>query len=229
MKYKDLYIEIPQTDKFMIDCCDMLAGYSGPRRIALDLGAHIGTRSLWLATDGRFEHVWSIECAIDSVILLCKNINMNNLSRTITPVLAAVDAGQRVAYVRDHTGYNTGQRSICFRAEAGNRLNAIITTPLSALIDSIGAKVDFIKIDIEGTEYSLFSNSNYRKTKRALSKTECLFIETHGPNEDFFNKEWFMEMKYNPGKPNEQLIKNVKKCGFKNIEITDIGQIIAMR
>jgi hypothetical protein len=36
-------------------------------------------------------------------------------------------------------------------------------------------------------------------------------------------------MGYDPQEPNKKLIENIKSCGFKNIEITEIGQIIATR
>jgi FkbM family methyltransferase len=229
MQYKKLKIEIPESDKGMAGCEDMLASYSGPRRTALDLGAHIGTRSLWLATDGGFESVWAVECAMDNFNLLCKNITSNKLSQIITPALIAVDAGEHLVALR-HTGCNYGQRSICYRESAGPRCYYIMTIALDKLIYDIGGPVDFIKMDIEGAEYSIFYEGYIgTRTKNGLSKTSCLFIETHAPNELYYDPQWLEGLGYDPENPNEKLIENIKLCGFKNIEITDIGQIIAMR
>lgn len=37
-------------------------------------------------------------------------------------------------------------------------------------------KIDILKLDIEGSEYEIFSKSSY---KNWLSKVKCLIIETH--------------------------------------------------
>ncbi|MCK4745530.1 MAG: FkbM family methyltransferase, partial [Bacteroidales bacterium] len=131
-----------------------LAGYLGPRDVALDLGAHVGTRSIWLATDGGFKSVWAVECAIDSFNLLCKNITRNKLN--ITPLLAAVSVGEALAPICDG-GTNKGQRSVCYRDGAGIKAYYVMTTALTKLITSI-EPVNFIKMDIEGAEYEVIED-----------------------------------------------------------------------
>jgi len=226
MNYCETKIKLHKTDLHMARCEDMLPNYSGPRRGAIDLGAHVGTRSLWLMTDGGFEKVWAVEPAIDNFNLLCSNIIENGFAGKIIPVLGAVDIDCHLCNFK-YAGINRGQCSICYREGAAPTAYSMMTIALWDLVFNIKSPIDFLKMDIEGSEYSIFSTLVDAKT--ALRGINCLFIETHGPNNEFFDDKWFSELGYDPKDPNSRLMDQIKRCGFDHMELTDIGQIMAQR
>lgn len=220
MKYEETTINISMSDAHMIACEDLLGEYGGPRRTALDLGAHVGTRSLWLATDGGFDRVWAVECATANFKLLRENIAKNGFKDRIHPILAAVDSTQRLCTMRQ-AGINHGQCSIAFKAGRGKAYYYMMTTPIDRLMAAIG-EVDFVKCDVEGTEYALFNETSW------LVGVNCLFVETHAPNEDFFEPAQLKKLGYDPKDPNKRLYFKIREAGF-NLKLTSIGQIMAWR
>jgi len=224
MNYCETKIKLHKTDLHMAQCEDMLPNYDGPRRGAIDLGAHVGTRSLWLATDGGFEHIWAVEPAIDNFNLLCENIIANGMKGRIIPILGAVDIDSHLCNFK-YAGINRGQCSICYREGAAPTAYSMMTTAIDDLISQIYVNIDFVKMDIEGSEYSIFSRPS---NIRWLIGIKSLFVETHGPNNEFFDDQWFIDLGYDPKNPNERLMNHIKEFGF-DIELTEIGQIMAQR
>lgn len=223
MKYNDCKISIWDTDKYMVVIDAMSEAYEGPRNVALDLGAHVGTRSIWLATDGGFDKVYAVEMEVENYRYLCGNILKNKLSDKITPVLAAVSDSTEIVKIKCG-GINHGQYSICFDADNVEFEQNIITTPLYNILHLIEKPIDFCKMDIEGAEYRIFSSALNRSF--ISQDIRFLFLERHGPNSSYFSKSFFRRHGYDSEDPNRQLFEHLKSCGFENIKENAIGQLM---
>ena len=223
MQYADANIDIWKTDAYMMGVDGMAQAYEGPRNVALDLGAHVGTRSIWLATDGGFKKVYAVEMEPRNFQMLCTNVHKNKLQDIITPILAAVSDKHELCPIIFGSS-NRGQYSICYDGRPKPRIGKVMTTPLWSLINTICTDIDFMKMDIEGAEYKIFANPKIIKT--CLSHIRFLFLERHGPNNDFFSDQFFSDMGYDPQDPQKQLFESLRYCGFEDIKENDIGQLM---
>jgi FkbM family methyltransferase len=104
-----------------------------PTDIVLDLGANIGGFSLRAAK--RAKHVYAVEPLF--VKELNANIELNNLQDKITILPFGVGSGEKILI---HY----------FGTE-----NVVQTYPLSKILEMIPEKVDFMKCDIEGAEWTI--------------------------------------------------------------------------
>lgn len=219
--YDELNITIWDTDKYMLGIDAETFAYEGPRNVALDLGAHVGTRSLWLATDGGFEKVYAVEMEPRNFQMLCKNVKQNGLEEVVIPILAAVSDQHEFCPVYFGTA-NRGQYSTCYDSEIKPRVGRVMAVPLSILLNTIGYAIDFMKMDLEGAEYKVFANAN----PLLFGGTRYLFLERHGPNKDYFSDNFFSNLGYDPQDPQARLFNYLKNCGFEDIQENSIGQIM---
>lgn len=104
-----------------------------PTDVVLDLGANIGGFSLRAAKLAK--HVYAVEPLF--VNELNANIELNNLQDKITVLPFGVGSGERILI-----NY--------FGTE-----NIVQTYPLSKILEMIPEKVDFLKCDIEGAEWTI--------------------------------------------------------------------------
>jgi FkbM family methyltransferase len=225
VRYNEVKLEIWNSDEFMIapdeellSCCE------GPLPVAVDLGAHVGTRALMLATDGGFKKVFAVEMEMENYMLLCRNVERNGMVDVIIPVLAAISDKHELCPV--YFGRcNRGQFSIAYNAPSfQKRPGLMATTPLSYLLDLIGP-VDFLKMDLEGVEYKLFANPLERAAIR--EHVNFLFLERHGPNTDYFTDRYFLDLGYDPKDPQARLFEHLASCGFSDVKENAPGQIMA--
>src|SRR5574343_52133 len=223
MRYADCKMSIWKADAYMIKPDAMGEGYCRPRGVALDIGAHVGTRAVWLATDGGFHKVFAVEMEPDNFSLLCKNIEQNNLWHKIIPIQAAISDRARIQRIAAG-GINRGQFSIAYDVDGFKEVSgAIMTTPLQWLIKSIG-HIDFMKMDIEGEEYPIFAHFVCRAMIR--NHVRYMFLERHGPNLTYFSDDFFKRFGYDPESPNRALFDNLHDCGFEDIKENNIGQLM---
>jgi FkbM family methyltransferase len=221
MKYSEANIEIWKEDQYLVSVDNIAEAYAGPRNIALDIGAHVGTRAIWLATDGGFKRVYAVEMEPNNYRLLCYNVEKNKLQNIIIPILAAVY--DKHALLAMYCGsYNRGQHSIAFDTAKFKPIGKTMSVPLSELLRTINEDIDFMKMDVEGAEYRIF-----HFTKReAIARVRFLFLERHGPNKDFFTDKFFINMGYDPEDPQKKLFKNLERCGFRDIKENAVGQLM---
>lgn len=226
MRYNEVKMEIWNSDQNMIAADPAMSDcYDGPRNLAVDLGAHVGTRSIWLATDGGFKTVYAVEMELENYMLLCRNIDRNKLWNAIIPVLAAVSDRNEMCAIRSGNG-NRGQFSLAYDVPAfAKRPGRIMTVPLREFILAIASEIDFMKMDIEGGEYAIF---NDLRSKAAIRNwVRFIFLERHGPNTDYFSDEFFEEKGYDPKNPQKKLFEHLNQCGFLDIRENTYGQLMA--
>jgi FkbM family methyltransferase len=128
-------------------------------KTAIDLGAWIGTTSLWLAR--QFNHVVSVECDPVSIERLRKNIQLNDIDN-ITVIPHPVSHSERLVTIGPREELSSG-----FNVNTGTAVNYVKdekttlfdsttkTTTLKHVMKGFN-DVCFIKCDIEGHEESIF-------------------------------------------------------------------------
>ena len=134
----------------------------------VDLGAHIGDSSIWLANRFQPRKLLAVEMDTDTFNILKKNISLNNLDKEIIPLNKAV-------YSKDSSEVSYRKSSALsianFLSERfGNK--KVKTISLGRIINLLkGSTIDYLKIDIEGSEKFLFTKEN-----KILFKDKVRFI-----------------------------------------------------
>ena len=134
----------------------------------VDLGAHIGDSSIWLANRFQPRKLLAVEMDTDTYNILKKNISLNNLDKEIIPLNKAV-------YSKDSSEVSYRKSSALsianFLSERfGNK--KVKTISLGRIINLLkGSTIDYLKIDIEGSEKFLFTKEN-----KILFKDKVRFI-----------------------------------------------------
>lgn len=154
-----------QFDKLQaaLKCCKK-------RRVALDIGAHVGFWSMWLAE--AFREVWAFEPVMEHVACFRRNVVQNNV--TLRRVAIGADKGL-VSIVTDPD--NSGKAYV---GNAPDNLIAMIP------IDYLGLqKVDLIKIDVEGMEPQVIAGA----VSTIQTCRPVILVEQKGHHERFGNTE----------------------------------------
>lgn len=161
-------------------------------KVVLDVGANIGLFSLWASQFA--EHVYSVEPTKDHFYLLQENIVVNNKTN-ITPLNYALSPtrGELLFYL------NRGNSTMNSLIPYGDNFTQYIVqaVTLNDLLEDY-PKVDFLKMDIEGSESLLFDNNNFFIS---LNKIKSFFIEVHSlkiighlPELDLIRKNWMTKI-----------------------------------
>jgi FkbM family methyltransferase len=140
-----------------------------PGNICLDIGANIGYYTVLMSKLGG--RVWSFEPEPSNVELLRKNVEINNIYAHVFDIAISDDSGEQNLYLSDashgmHRMYksvHTGKKPIKINAGQIDRFEF--------------PKLDFVKIDVEGTELSVIKGmiNTINKTKPNM------MIEFHPP------------------------------------------------
>lgn len=133
-------------DPEFLTLCEMLIRED---YICLDVGANIGTKSLFLAKCAPAGRVISIEASPSVLECLALNVQENSI-KNITIDRCAVGHENGHVFFNDNSAYG-------HVAERGVK---VPMTTLPNIVDELGlSRVDFIKIDVEGLEFSILKNS----------------------------------------------------------------------
>lgn len=155
----DLYVA---NESYLYGIHDEMLPYMKNAKVGLDVGAHIGTFSLFAAKHSPAK-IYAIEAEADNFELLKKNIALNNLEKRIIPtqVVLASTTGEREFYISQNRGLNSlfedhGEQYGGFPVVDVKKVKSV------SLKDFFDANridfCDFMKVDIEGAEYEVFSN-----------------------------------------------------------------------
>lgn len=147
MHFLPLY-EIKMLDYFRIE-----------NGIFLDVGAHVGRYSLFVAKSLRNGYVYSFEPTPRTFEVLMKNIAANDV-HNITPLRIALSNSQGLTYLQ-LSDLNEGANSLVDVGDK-NRLICVRTDRLDDIIKKEGIdpkEVVLIKIDVEGNEHLVLNGS----------------------------------------------------------------------
>lgn len=126
----------------------------GPQYI-LDVGANIGNHTVFWATTLPIKRIISFEPFPDNYKLLCKNVEQNRLS-CVKTMNVAVGEKSGTVEVKEFDPENYGGTSFQYTDGAENTEQMAQVCTLDEIIPQLGIpRVDFIKIDTEGFEFSV--------------------------------------------------------------------------
>jgi len=161
------------------DALDILNNYSNnlKSKIVLDIGANIGTQSVYLALSKNFKKVIAIEPDIFNFKLLRKNINDNNLSNIITPYNIAIGESNNLMTLFEDKN-NRGAHSL-ISSNNHQKGYSVEVKDLATFIYDFNINIDdigFVWIDIEGMEPDVLNT--FTKT---FNKLPFIYTE-YSPN-----------------------------------------------
>lgn len=143
----------------------------GERRLALDIGANIGEWTRWLSP--RFEQVIAVE-PDPACLLVFRNIGVPN-NCYLLPVAAGKSSGQAATlYIRDEGAQSSLEREHPIGGGDQRATKVIFEYPaklltLEEIADFLPSiPVDFVKIDVEGTEADVLAGitrGRFRRTR----------------------------------------------------------------
>jgi FkbM family methyltransferase len=140
--------------------------YSNKNKIALDIGANIGTHTIYLSD--YFKEVYAFEPQKNVFELLESNVQINNCKNIITKNygLGNSNKNEKMEIYDINSRINHGAIGIDKTGTSnGETINIKILDEMK--LDNIG----FIKIDVEGYEYSVLEGS-----KNTIEKSKPIII-----------------------------------------------------
>jgi FkbM family methyltransferase len=143
-----------EKDEYGFDSLSFLPG-----DVVVDIGANVGVVSVYLAKKYPDIQVYSFEAHPVNYENLLKNINLNNVSNVKPFNLAVSSSDDKDVSITLAQG-NSGSSSL-FIVDPKDPLTATVKTiSLDSIIrnNSI-AKINFLKLDCEGSEFDILENS----------------------------------------------------------------------
>lgn len=230
---KGLKIEIDEDELFLLEgetaCINNIEKYCKDLdlNLIIDIGANVGCFSLVSAVVTNAKQIVSVEANMKNYGSLCYNIYSNNLWGTIVPSPYAVYSESDKLLPLSSAGGNSGQHSLQF-LEGLEISNYIRTISLPDLCRNY-KKIDYMKVDIEGGEYDVFTVTE--EVQKVLARVKFLEIESHSPaNENYFDIDLFLKKHpyYKDIKTvNATLLDFIKDCGFEVLQ-EDIQEFSGM-
>ncbi len=172
------YYKIPHNTKYHNEAKYLknLFDFSEARNF-IDIGACLGEYSIYFAKNYPESKVYSVEVEANNLKLLRKNIELNKCEKKIKIVENAVSdfIGQNY-----HVIENTQESEVIVNNKSSN----LKTITLSSLINNEKLnKIDFLKVDIEGSNYKVAECIINNLSK--ISNIQYAFEK--GPSEIFLN------------------------------------------
>lgn len=152
---------------------DKFIKYCDTKRIALDIGASYGFVTRCLADS--FDHVYSYE--IVSSVRKCLKTNMQNYSNVHVEDfgISSFVGKQKLFFYPSWSGHSTTKNNKNFKEEKKTIIEPV--KKIDAL--TFNGKIDFIKIDVEGSELSVLKGANKKlSTDKPVLLVEILSVES---------------------------------------------------
>jgi len=147
-----------------------------PGDVVLDLGAHVGIVSVYLAKKYPFLKILAVEPVKENFERLVRNVKANGIrDGTVTFMNAAVTADAREVTLFGQLEGNSGGLSILAMPRAGDGGWKVPSFTLAQIIAQTGAeRVKLLKLDVEGAEHEIL-----RSDPSVLDKVDWLAAEIH--------------------------------------------------
>lgn len=172
------------TDRFIINEIWIHKIYNPPgfeinkNDLVVDIGGHIGIFTILAAKKANRGKVYVFEPSPENFELLVENVKLNNASN-VYAVNKAVSNKSEKKKLFISQGSNKGSTSF-YKNEDSGQETEVQALSFKKLIKKLNSKINFLKIDCEGTEYDILFNIG----KPILNKIEKISMEYHYINKD---------------------------------------------
>jgi FkbM family methyltransferase len=191
---------LPLYEQFADDCYrlgELLAPLQGRPVQVLDVGAHIGSFAIHVATVHPQSRVECYEPSPSSARYLQRNVDQNGLGARITVHQAALADKRGTALLDDndggsvHNGLMQSDRRLVAGQDALDRRHAI-EVPTTTFDDAVAAAPtppDVVKMDCEGGEYALV----YASSDASWASVQRIVMEYHPVDGESWDelRAWF--------------------------------------
>lgn len=143
-----------------------------PTDTIIDIGGHIGSFSIWAATQAHQGRVFTFEPNIENFLLLKENKEINQISNLEIFNMAVSEK------IGEATLFNSAHQNMGHSLYEYNLPNQakVKTTILDEILQSNNIhKVDLLKIDAEGAEYPILLSAS----PQTLQKVNKIILEYH--------------------------------------------------
>ena len=145
-----------------------------PKNILIDVGAHIGTFSVYMKKRNPQIKVYAYEPDPSNYKLLCENIALNSLTNIFPKNIAIGDKKKTVTlYAKKGRNFGTMGSSIIRKSDVKTSIPCI--SLLDVLNENHISKCDLLKIDCEGAEYEILLSQGHS----CFDKIDSIVLEFH--------------------------------------------------
>lgn len=169
----------------------------GNEALIVDAGANIGFFTLFAARESPRARIFSIEPFPESYERLCLNVGNNRLDNRVTCINCALGKSSESRMMKLAGKRSQSRRVIAFDKSKSSDAAVVSTRTLEQVLDLQGiARVDFLKMDIEGGEYEAFFSTR----NDVLRRINVIALEYHPGVETYSTGE---------------MLSYLEKAGFK--------------
>jgi FkbM family methyltransferase len=166
-------------------------------RVIVDAGANIGLFTCWAAASNPNASIVAIEPAPGNFERLCKHVHDNGLASRVTTLPVALSSRNETLWLT--LSLIAGQMNSVGHGLKADAV-AVDAVTLPMLLEQLPfAHIDFLKMDIEGSEYGVLMSL----TPRQFERIRRLTVEYHGTSE--------------PGSTKTALVQHLEHVGFRRI------------
>lgn len=137
------------TEDYELDKIDFRPG-----DVVIDIGAHVGVVSIYLAKKFNNLRIYAFEPIRDNYKRLLRNIQVNQAA--VTPANLAVAGTRGLISIKARPDANSGGASLWLKEERGRKTFEVDGITLPEIFDRYGIEhCKLLKIDCEGNEYNI--------------------------------------------------------------------------
>lgn len=140
---------------------------------ALDVGAYMGTHSVYFSRVCRLHPIFAFEPNPDSHYLLLRNLQNNQANNLVAPIELGLGASAGYGKLLAGTAHNAGMTSLILDETKGITISTVDEQVSSLLPDS---DIALIKIDVEGRELDVLEGARDTVSRHR----PILCVEVHG-------------------------------------------------
>lgn len=141
--------------------------------IVVDLGANVGVFSLYSALMDPHGKILAVEPEVRNFQFLLENVEVNKFSNVTCERLAISNSSGKMSLYLDKPGSNS-----LIQKSSAQRVQVCESICIEKLLEKNSiSEVDFLKIDIEGSEYAVFEDVGW------LSRVKKIAMEVHLPGD----------------------------------------------
>ena len=158
--------------------------------VIVDIGANVGNHTVYWGKITNVKKIYAFEPVKSTFNILSRNIELNNLGEKVTLFNMGLSDITTIGKIESYVAYNIGGTVITKDSYGDIKLNKLDN--INEIM--VEAKVDFIKIDVEGAEKDVLTGA-----EQFLNKHKpAVFIESFAGEYQYdFVRDFFKKLNYN--------------------------------